>query len=102
MTSIRAVLFVLAQWLLHQCRHLDVLLTDARALNAPLTRKISKQLEPEHDMPSPPLAWLEAFAVTHPIRVRKACGQICRVITSQVHAASKRHELPPNCAVAPQ
>src|SRR5215211_5899620 len=102
MTSILAVLFVLAQRLLHERRHLNVLHVDAEALNASLTCKVSKHLEAEYDVPPPPFAWLEAFAVTQLMRVRKACCQIFRVLTSPVHLARKRHEVAPDCAVAPQ
>src|SRR5215468_4326339 len=102
MTSLPTVLFVLAQRLLHLRRHLDALRIDAGTLNTSLAREGSKHRDAEHDVASPPFARFEAFAVVHPIRVRKADCQILGVLAPQVHLARKRHEVPPDCAVAPQ
>src|SRR3990172_10598436 len=102
MKAIPAVLFVLLQRLLHERRDLDLPHIGAEALNASITRKVSKRLEAEYNVSPPPLAWLEAFALTDLIRVRKTCRQILRELIFQVYLERKRHELPPNCAVASQ
>jgi hypothetical protein len=73
MKTIPAVLFVVAQRLRHERWNLDLLHIRNGALNAPVTRKVSQHLEAERHVPSPPLAWLEAFALTHLIRVAKLC-----------------------------
>src|SRR5512134_3925078 len=102
MTPIRTVLLVLAQRLLHQRRHQDASRIDTAALNAPLARKSPKHRDAEDDVPSPPLTRLEAFALTHPIRVRKACCQLLGVLPSQIQLSGKRQQVPPDGAVAPQ
>jgi hypothetical protein len=71
--AISAVLFVFLQWLLQERRDLGLSHIDAGALNASVTREVSKRLEAEHNVPSPPVAWLEAFALTALIHVRKTC-----------------------------
>src|SRR3990172_1871306 len=102
MKAIPAVLFVVLQWLLHERRDLGLPHIGAGALNASVTREISERLEAEHNVPPPSLAWLEVFTLTDLKRVRKACCKILRVLIFQLHLVGKRHELPPNCAVASQ
>src|SRR5437867_12248853 len=98
MTSIPAILFVVAQWLLHKRRYLNRSRVDARTLNALITRKGRKSLHARHDVPSPFVAWLQVLAVVDPIRVAELRSQILRVPSCRVSLARERHEVAPNGA----
>ena len=91
MTPIPAVLLVVAQRLLHRGRDLDLLHISAGSLNTPITYKISKHFDAEHNVSPPSLIRLDVVTVPDPIRGYKARTQIIRVLVSQIFPDRKHY-----------